>query len=378
MIYEKIISLELDFFEISQTYSEDELEKFVKMLRELSIYNNLFLFTNESYSFVTKFTENWNLPVGYIVFNSGSCVYSLAESKKQFENFLDRDSAILIARFCFFHNLSFIIHTSENISFTFGINLLNISSFRGLSFKYHFLVFQYKILKNWKSIYEVLHKYPIYSIEVLFEEKIDWFKECKMVAILQYLKSLECEFNTFETKSTIYFFSKENSKIETIQKVVSENTREEIENNLIYFSMNFPDFEFAIKTCFWFSDLKQADWITEKVADIDPIYMPRGNINWIEWWRENDYMWRHDLMKLGWIEKKIRNIDEEVIKSLNYEWKNNHFFELNLKSGLLSPKPLEGVERRWVIKRDDALEKSSIFLFLWPDQISNICRAQKQ
>ncbi|AGX88848.1 hypothetical protein [Mycoplasma parvum] len=375
MLPEKIIALEVDFFHISQTFSAEEINKFIQILYEMSIYNNLFLFTNDSYSFVLQFLQAWNLPMGYIVFNSGACIYHLASKKKIFEKFLSKNAVVKIVRFCFFRQLSVILHTSNNLSFTFGINYLDISKYRGLAFKYKLLMFRYISLKTWGEIKEVLDNYSIYSIELLFNESADKSIERKMEIITKFLTHFDFKFKVFIVDSKIYFFSEENSKLEVIKKITSMSL-DEIKRNLIYFSLSFPDSKLALNSYFWFSDTNFSEWINKKSEFNKPIYMPKGNIAWIDWWRENEYIWKDSLMRMDWISKKLKNIDSEKLKQPIIG--NNNFYELNLKTGILSRKTLEDKEKRWVIKKDNWKEKLSLSLFLWPDQIDSFLGTEQK
>lgn len=223
---EKIIAFELDFLCCKKDYSVKELNNLFSLLKELGVYNNLFLFTNNSLQQSINFLREQELNIGYLVSNSGSCVYNLITNKKEKEKILGKEVLEPILRFSFFNDLIFIAHYS-NQSFIYGFDYLTPEK-QGT-----YLYFSQ--LKNLWEIKEVINSDSVYSLEILFEESNSELRLSKINNCLNSIKNLKVDINYLVVDPIIYLFSKNNSKLQIISEVMGAN-QEEISSNLIYSS----------------------------------------------------------------------------------------------------------------------------------------------
>ncbi|PYC99653.1 hypothetical protein B4U78_015275 [Microbacterium esteraromaticum] len=223
---EKIIAFELDFLQIKKDYSEEELTKLFSLLKELGIYGNLFLFTNTSLQLASNFLKEKELNIGYLISNSGTCVYNLITNKKEKESFLDQELLELIVRFSFFNNLIFVI-LGANQSFIFGFDYLNSEEQK----IYSGLV----RLKKLSQIQEVIENNSVYSLKMLFTEKKSELRIKKIHNFLIKLLELQVQIDYQVVDPAIYLFSRKHTKAQIMSEILGIN-EQEVSNNLIYSS----------------------------------------------------------------------------------------------------------------------------------------------
>ncbi|AFO52433.1 hypothetical protein MHLP_04265 [Candidatus Mycoplasma haematolamae str. Purdue] len=366
---EKIVAFQIDFFRLSNELTREELTETFQLLREISIYNQLFFFTNSPCDFTIKFIRDWELPLGYLIFNSGACVYSIAAQKKVAEVFLDSEIAKSILKASLINNLSFVIHTSSNKSFVQGLNYLNLSKYRGFDYQYKLVFAEYEKLNTWEEITFVINQYQIYSIEVLFFESQENLRREQISSFLGNLNSIHSNFRFCLEESTIHLFSKSNSKIKTVSQVL-QVPKALVWKNLIYSSITYPDFKFAENAYFWLCNHRFSRSIDERGLTHKVIFSTEKAL-WVDWWRENDYIWRENYTQLDWIFKHIKRID--LGKSKKEEIGN--CFDLDLKTGTLSTKILNERERLWEKKLPTQKTSDQLLtVFLWHEHIQELLR----
>lgn len=354
---EKIIAFELDFLQLRKDYSEEELTKLFNLLKELGIYNNLFLFTNTSLQLASNFLREQGLDMGYLISNSGTCVYNLITKRKEKESFLDKEILELIVRFSFFNNLIFVI-LGANQSFIFGFDYLESQEQKIYS--------QLVRIKNLNQIQEVIENNSVYSLKMLFAEKKPELRIQKIHNFLIKLFELQIKINYLVVDPVIYLFSKSDTKSQIISEIL-EIDDQEIKKNLIYSSWSIPDMQLASNSFFWLSMSEFENRIIRESPSSLVLYLSKESQVWIDWWREHDYLWKERALKLDWISRKVKKAE-----LLN---KNNNYFELDLVNGLLKEKSMNEKSNAWEALQRKIMgtqKKKLITLFLWPEQLSSL------
>ncbi|CCE67019.1 HAD hydrolase family protein [Candidatus Mycoplasma haematominutum] len=372
---EKIIALDLDLFKSSQEYTQKEIKEIGNLLHEMSVYNNLFLFTDNSFSLAREIVGEWNLSLGYLVINSGACVYDIAAKKKLYENFLDIYIAKFILRLSFVRNYSFVVHTASDISFTYGINFITSSKYRGMNYQFQLISPDYKKLQDWFDIETLFQQHFIYSIEVFFDEFDVDLRRDKMSELLSNLAEFGIKFSSFTTEYTIYFFSKNNLKVKAMQKVLKVSP-DYIYKNSMYYSLTFPDWTIAPKAFFWLTDERWTEMIQDEIEEPQVIFLSSSPKLWVKWWKQHKYVWQDDFLGFEQLNKRIKKIDFSKTKNRGNNYRNN-CFEFNLETGVLSSREINEEKRRWKWDKGSTTDKSLIKLFfLWPEQLK-YCQLNK-
>ncbi|AFN65069.1 hypothetical protein WEN_01350 [Mycoplasma wenyonii str. Massachusetts] len=356
---EKIIAFELDFFQLKQDYSEQELTKLFSLFKELSIYNNLFLFTHNSLELASSCIREQKLNLGYLISNSGSCVYNLTTTKREKEHFLERRALELISRFGFFNNQIFVIHCSNN-SFIFGLDYLAPKRKKRYS--------NLTQLNSLPEIKEVLEGNSVYSLEVWFEESNSSLRSAKIQDFLNKLLEFQLELNYLVIDPTIYLFPKNNSNYQVLREIL-ECSEKEIKSNLIYSSLATPNFELAKHSHFWFSFSEFSELISRELPESQVVFFDKNSKTWVEWWEEHNYLWKENLFKLDWISRKIKKT--EIVR----EEGKDYCFELDLSNGLLQSRAINAKLNTWgkIQKKIFGESKESLVtLFLWPEQLNSL------